>query len=254
MRKFKTPRSRALRFRSLLFVAALLLFTAAIAPKANATVLIYFNFEDAVLGGPFDPQSDDIPPLGDNPGGGVQHSTLTTTFATTAAVAGTLINRTAGDIDIANPSLAIGMRTTASDNGGYIQFGVNATLFSNMSLSFAANTAGNGFNNVAFSYSTDGGANFTGAGSHAIASGGGFQIITFAVPASVDEQSNVVLRMTFNGGTSHGNNLQTVIDNIQLTGAPEPTTVVGGVLGVLGLCWHQRRRLIRSVRVRRSSA
>jgi hypothetical protein len=28
---------------------------------------------------------------------------------------------------------------------------------------------------------------------------------------------------------------------------PEPATVVGGVLGVMGLCWHQRRRLIRSL-------
>jgi hypothetical protein len=28
---------------------------------------------------------------------------------------------------------------------------------------------------------------------------------------------------------------------------PEPATVAGGVLGVVGLCWHQRRRLIRSL-------
>ena len=43
------------------------------------------------------------------------------------------------------------------------------------------------------------------------------------------------------------------IDNIQVNGTavPEPATVAGGLLGVLGLCWHQRRRLICCVRLRR---
>ena len=41
------------------------------------------------------------------------------------------------------------------------------------------------------------------------------------------------------------------IDNIQINGTivPEPATVAGGLLGVLGLCWHQRRRLIGSPQV-----
>src|SRR5207244_988890 len=47
--KFWPARSRV--FRSLLVVAGVFLLTAALAPKANATVLIYFNFEDATLGG-----------------------------------------------------------------------------------------------------------------------------------------------------------------------------------------------------------
>jgi hypothetical protein len=60
--------------------------------------------------------------------------------------------------------------------------------------------------------------------------------------------------MVLTGGTSNGNNLESVIDNIRLDGTivPEPTTVAGGLLGVLGLCWHQRRRLIRSVRLLRA--
>jgi hypothetical protein len=42
-----------------------------------------------------------------------------------------------------------------------------------------------------------------------------------------------------------GNNAETIIDNVRVDGTivPEPTTVAGGLLGVLGLCWHQRRRL-----------
>jgi hypothetical protein len=252
-KKFWPVRSRI--FRSLLVVAGMFLLTAALAPKANAIVLIYFNFEDATLGGPFDPAADVVGFPDFNPGGGIQASTLSTSLTVTGAVAGTLQNRTAGDIDTADPGLAMGMRTTPVDNGGWIQFGVNATAFSNMSLSFAVDTSGNGFNTVQFSYSITPGhpeTSFVVVGSNPILSGGGFQIITFGVPMAVDGQADVVLRLTFNGGTSNGNNLQTIIDNIQLTGVPEPATVGGGLLGVLGLCWHQRRRLIRSVRFRRA--
>jgi hypothetical protein len=243
-------RSRA--FRSLLIVAGVFLLTAAFAPKANAIVLIYFNFEDATIPGPFDPESDDVPPLGDNPGGGIQHSTVTTNLVTTGAIAGFLQNRTAGDIDTADPGVGLGMRTTPADNGHWIQFAFNASTFSNMSLSFAINTAGNGFDHVQPSYSLDGGVTFTNIGASIFIPSSGVQIVSFAIPSAVDHQASVILRLTFTGGTSMGNNLQTVIDNIQLTGVPEPATVAGGLLGVLGLCWHQRRRLIRHVRLRRT--
>ena len=72
------------------------------------------------------------------------------------------------------------------------------------------------------------------------------------IDTGAEGQADVIFRLTFDGGTSSGQNLQTIIDNIQLTGVPEPTTVAGGLLGVLALCWHQRRRLIRSVRFRRT--
>jgi hypothetical protein len=254
MRKFKTRRPRALRFRLPLIVAGALLLMAALAPKANAqTVLVYFNFEDATLGGPFDPDSDVVGAPDFNPGGGLVLTTIVTNMTVTGAVAGFLDNRTAGDIDTADPGLAMGMRTTPADNGHWVQFAFDATFFANMSLSFAVNTAGNGFNNVQLFYSTNGGGTFT-AGPSAPILNAGVQIITLAVPSAVDTQANVVLRMVFNGGTSMGNNLQTIIDNIQVTGSivPEPATLGGGLLGVLGLCWHQRRRLIRSVRWRRS--
>jgi hypothetical protein len=260
-KKFWPVRSRM--FRCLLVLAGVFLFTAALAPKANAqNVLIYFNFEDATITtppSPYDPASDDVPPLGDNPGGGVQHSTIVDNFnvgppPATGAVAGTLLNRTSGDIDIADPGVALGMRTTVADNGHWIQFPVNATLFSAMSLSFAVDTVGNGFNTVQLSYSITPGhpdPSFVVVGSLPIFAAGGFHILTFAIPSAVNGQPDVILRLTFNGGFSSGNNLQTVIDNIQLVGVPEPTTVAGGLLGVLGLCWFQRRRLIRSVRFRR---
>jgi hypothetical protein len=224
------------------------LLTAALAPKANAQgVLIYFNFEDNPIGPGYDHAADVQPAFGgDNPGGGVQASTLIDSFigAGTGTTPGTTVNRTAGDIDTGTLR-GLGLRTTPLDNGNFIQFGFNASAFSNMSLSFAANTSGNGFNSVQLSYSLTGPAGtFIVVGSQPILSGGGFNIITFAnLPPAINGQPSVFLRLTFTGGTSSGNNLQTIIDNIQLTGVPEPTTVAGGLLGVLGLCWHQRRRL-----------
>ncbi|PYJ74240.1 MAG: hypothetical protein DME72_03550 [Verrucomicrobia bacterium] len=59
--------------------------------------------------------------------------------------------------------------------------------------------------------------------------------------------------MVFTGATSSGNNLQNVIDNIRLDVRqviPEPASVVGALLGACGLCWNQRRRLIRLLRLR----
>jgi hypothetical protein len=255
MRKFKRFWPARFRvFRSLLIVAGMLLLTAALAPKANAqNVLIYFNFEDNPIGPGFDDQADvqGFPDF--NPGGGVQTSTLTDNFGTNqGTVLGTTVNRTSGDIDTSTLR-GLGLRTTVADNGHWIQFGFNATAFSSMSLSFACNTSGNGFNLATLSYSLDLGVSFTTVGSQPLFQGGGFNTVTFAnLPSAIDHQPNVILRLTFTGGTSSGNNLETVIDNIQLTGVPEPTTVAGGLLGVLGLCWHQRRRLIRSVRLRRA--
>jgi hypothetical protein len=143
------------------------------------------------------------------------------------------------------------MRTTPTDNLGGLQFHTPTTLFSNMSLSFAIDTAGNGFNSVQLLFSTNG-VTFIPAGTSGILAGGGFHLITFAVPVGAEGQADVIFRLVFNGGTSSGNNLQTVIDNIRIDGIPEPATVAGGLLGVLGLCWHQRRRLIRSVRFRKA--
>ncbi|HTC77967.1 MAG TPA: PEP-CTERM sorting domain-containing protein, partial [Terriglobales bacterium] len=56
----------------------------------------------------------------------------------------------------------------------------------------------------------------------------------------------VTFTLTFTNGNSNGNDHMTVIDNIRLdatTFVPEPSTVAGGLLGVLGLCWFQRRRI-----------
>ncbi len=79
-------------------------------------------------------------------------------------------------------------------------------------------------------------------------------VFTITLPSGTTVGINqLALRLLFTGGTSNGNDLQFSLDNLQINGTvPEPATVAGGLLGVLGLCWFQRRRLIRSVRFRRT--
>ena len=74
---------------------------------------------------------------------------------------------------------------------------------------------------------------------------GGTIIISAAVPTVANNAPSLVLRIELDGGQSNGTNLQNIMDNIRVEGTivPEPATVVGGLLGVLALCWHQRRRL-----------
>jgi hypothetical protein len=106
--------------------------------------------------------------------------------------------------------------------------------------------------------STNGGLTFNTNLSGVIAlpqTGNNGAVITISIPAGTTLNiNNLVLRLLFTGGQSNGGNLQFQLDNIQIGGTivPEPATVAAGLLGILGLCWHQRRRLIRSVRFRRT--
>ena len=267
MRTFKTCRPHGLPFRLFIVLAGALLLTAAFVPKANADLIVYFNFEDSTLGSStFDPAADVIPPGGDNPGGGLQNSTLTYSVAgaadTRAALAIATVNQTAGDIDIpantGHVGLALNLNNTGQNNGAFLQFNVNTLALGNLqflSLSFACDNNGNGFHSAQLQYSSTGpGGTFTNVGSAMTITNGTNQLITSGT-FSVIQSATGVFRLTFGGGASNGNNRQTVIDNIQLNASlvPEPATVVGGLLGVLGVCWFQRRRLIRSVRFRRAS-
>ena len=262
MRKFKRRRPRALLFRLLALAASALLFTAAFVPGAKATVLVYFNFEDGRILPPntVDTASDEIVAAGgDNPGGGIQHSTLQINYGagdfesvSSASIMGQ--NRTVGDIDVfpATPGIAVNFTHSASNNNSSIQFAVNATFFTNMTFSYAVNTNGNGFTTQTWNYSINGGATFTQFAQFTGLTG--LQTLSAAVPALANGQPGLVIQVVFTEGHSNGQDDQTIIDNIRLDGTviPEPATVVGGLLGVLGLCWFQRRRLIRSVRLRRT--
>ena len=247
---------KAQKFSLIGALAAALLLSAAFVPRANAAnpLIVYFNFEDATLGGAFDPAADVTPA---NPGGGTQNSTLTysgNTDSTAAALAIASTNRTAADIDT-TANLALQLNHAKNNNGAFLSFNVNTLGLSQFSLSFAVDNNGNGFANAQLSYSPTGTAgSFTNVGNLITITNGPNQLLssgTFNLPTGTQSATGV-FRLTFSGATSNGNDRQTVIDNIQLTAVPEPSTVIGGLLGACGLCWHQRRWLIRSLRLRRA--
>jgi hypothetical protein len=259
MRTFKTCRTRGLPFRLFIVLAGALLLTAALVPRANAQgVIIYFNFEDSTIGGPLDLVADVIPPLGDNPGGGIENSMLLVAGANAQSVSGASLlgqNRTALDIDLpgVTPQLAINLNHTMSHDGATLSFHADTTNLTQLSLSYGLNNQGNGYRQVILSFIVGGVTTVVGSQTQGtVVTTITFSSSAFPLLVGAENHPDVTFVLTFHNGQSNGNNLETVIDNIQLTAAPEPATVVGGLLGVLGLCWFQRRRLIGSVRFRRT--
>jgi hypothetical protein len=262
--------SRSRTFRSLFVaVAGALLLTAALVPRANAIVIEYYNFEDGTLGahpndpGIVDTAADVVGAPDFNPGGGIQGGNLTITNTTGPGdifdTTGLTLNRTVGDKDTAapfggTPGQALSFHRTAANQGASVCFTVDTTLLVDLSLSFAIDNSGNGYTNV--DLTINGVSTTTGAGQTILNTSS--QLFTFNSSNSTINDAaltgNVEFCLVFTGGQSNGANGQTTIDNIVLGGTviPEPTTVAGGLLGVLGLCWHQRRRLIRSMRLRRA--
>lgn len=245
MRKLRIRHPRSLPSRLILIVAGALMLIAAFAPRANAQLIAYFNFE----GPPTPPYPVNM--MSDVPLGFVSTTLITNyTTADISAGPGIPLNVAPGDVD---PNLtSLGLRRSSLNNGRDfdIQLFSAQGFFQNMTLSFATNGAGNGFDSVQLSYSTNGGATFT-AGPIALLTQAP-QIVSLAVPVGANNAPLLVLRLEFSGARdTSGNDLQTIVDNIQINGTivPEPTTIAGGLLGVLGLCWFQRRRLICCVRL-----
>ena len=218
-------------FRSLAAAAVVLLFLVITAPLAHAQQLItYFNFNDQN-------ETSEVPP-------GMQSSTITQVNLTPSFVTGTTVNQYPSPSPPDNPNFAL--RLTFPNNGGgnlkALQFTVSTVGLTNLSLSYA--TQSSVAVSQTLSYSTDGGTTFTNAGPPKPTSTT-FTTLSFNNLTGAENQASVIFRITISA--AGGNHSQTVdFDNIQLNGSevPEPATVVGGLLGALGLCWHQRRRLL----------
>jgi hypothetical protein len=246
----RSVRSRT--FRLLLFVASALMLMAAFAPSANADLIAYFNFEDSTLGGPPDFTSDSPPAfLGES----TVIGTNVNSNAVTTVAPGLDLNRWPTDQDPNN--FALGMSRSGENNPGNLDIPLPTLqgFYQDISITFAINVAGNGYTLASLFYSIDGGVNFTFSGhSVVLPARTGAVLITLSVPSAANNIPDLVLRIQLTGGQSNGGNVQDVIDNIRVEGTivPEPTTITGGLLGLLGLCWPQRRRLICCVRLRRA--
>jgi len=160
------------------------------------------------------------------------------------------INRVPADLDNPPTGLrAMGLRRSALNNGARFDIPLPTSngSFANMSVSFFASSGGNGngFKNVQLFYSTDGGGTFI-SGPGAVLTGAP-QLINLAVPAGANNAPLLVLRLVFtNGGT--GNDLQTLIDNIQVNGTIFPsqsTAIAGRGITSLGPLSDPRLQLLR---------
>ena len=144
-------------------------------------------------------------------------------------VAGTA---TAGD------SLSL-LNSTA--NGKSIVLQVSTVGFFDISLSFASQRTTTGFNNNSLQYSTDG-ITFTSFETGFVPAAS-FALKTFDLSAisEIENQPAVYFQYTVTGATSASGNNR--LDNIVVTGVPEPGTFVALLsgLGMLGLV--RRRRL-----------
>ena len=67
-------------------------------------------------------------------------------------------------------------------------------------------------------------------------------------------QTNLYVEFCFGGSTNTDTNNRVLIDNIQVNGqvTPEPSTYIGGLLGIGVICWSQRRWFTRFLRLRRA--
>jgi len=255
MRKFKTRRP----FRLLLLLAGALMLLAAFSPRANATLIRFYDMELAPDTPPYPVNLDSHAPAVEIGAGTtlfLDNGTPGTPYpsANTSQEAGIPLNVPLG----AAPNLtSIGFHRSGTSNLGVeIPLPSAVGIYDVTSVSFAYGANGNGWAFVELQISSDGGLSFsTIAGTLTALPATPGSVINLVVPAGTTLNiSNLALRLLFTGGQSNGADLQFELDNIQINGTivPEPATVAGGLLGVLGLCWFQRRRLIRSMRFRRA--
>ena len=258
MRKFMRFPPRTLRFRSLLILAGALLLLAAFTPCANAALIRFYDMEGT-----------DTPPYpvglqSNTPA--VEIGAATTLFLDNGTpgspYAAVRTSQEAGVPFNLPPGAGTNLTSLGIHRSGLTPLGVEIPMPSSQgiydvtSVSFAYGANGNGYAFAEVQISSNGGLTFsTIAGTLvALPAGPGFQVIIPIASGTTLNINPLVLRLLFTGGQSNGSDLQFQLDNIQINGTivPEPATVAGGLLGVLGLCWHQRRRLLRSVRFRKA--
>ena len=262
MRKFKTCSRRGLPFRLLVILAGAFLLLAAFAPCANADCpgcIRFYDMEAPVgIGG----VGHGSHPPAIEQGNIAPFAFLILNNDGTAYNAANLsgeVGNPIGSLNLpvgANPnSLSLGVHSSGAANMNIVMtFPSVVGIYDIQSVSFASRGSGNGFQQVTLQMSSNGGATWTNLSVITTIPTSDGTIVLNNTAGSTLGIPNLLVRLHFENGQSNGNNLQNVIDNIQVNGVvvPEPATVAGGLLGVLGLCWFQRRRLIRSVRFRRT--
>jgi hypothetical protein len=259
MRNSKSSKAsvRSRRFRWV-FAAGALLLAAAFLPEANAQqqLLTYFNFNSEINSQP-PPYTSQGPQIITLINDAVNPFSAGNLFVNSTA--GTLVNRVGTD----PAGGALDARGNTGGTGTQFAFDmgpINTTGIGGLqqiSLSFALQSL-SGVINTQFTaltlrYSTNGITYTQFAQFINLRSLNTFTPLSANLPAAANNQATLFIQFAFTGSITNAAGNHTYLDNIQINAiVPEPATVAGGVLGVMGLCWSQRRRLIRSLRWRRA--
>ena len=251
----KNVNLRSLRLPSFLGITmGVLMLMAMAAPSAHAFLLTYYDFEDGNF-------SSDAP--------GLQPTTISFTASSypggNLSVEGTVATPLGTSLNSVTPSTimaldARGNSTNPADQYCFMLGGLTTTGKTDVTLSFAIMSQGNTgqFTTLNLLYSTTGiaGAYTPLASDTTLQSYATYTVLSFNASAltlgAVDgiSGSNLFFEFCFTGSTNNANGNNTFIDNIQVTAVPEPSTYIGGLLGIVGLCWYQRRRLTRFLGLR----
>jgi hypothetical protein len=215
-----------------------LILMAMAAPSARAALETYYDFED----GNFTSDSPGLQPTSIGPSFG---------SFTFPAQTGTTVNA----VTPITTNTALTLRPGDGGAGVFTLGGLTTTGLTDVHLSFALLSAATGgsFTDLSLLYSTTGAndpftsfASVTNLTSHTDYN----PALTFDVSAltggAVDGVSgnNLFFGFVFTGATNR--DAATFIDNIQVTATavPEPSSYIGALFGLVGLCWFQRRWLM----------
>ena len=133
-----------------------------------------------------------------------------------------------------------------ANNGASVIFDVSTTGLQDIIVSWAQRGTGSGFDSRVFSYSTDGGSNYTSVGfsgdSGTLSSTWDTATVDLSGTSTVDNLASLLLKVTYDGATgSTGNNRW---DNFTVEGTqiPEPTSLAILCGGLFALATLRRSR------------
>ena len=199
-------------------------------------VVSYFNFNG--LGA-----TVDVTTILPTSGNGSLSTTFTPNGSTgVTSFGGSTVNQQASDSTGAGTALALVNQT---NNGKFLTLQVNTTGYFGLTYSFATQRTGTGFGPAAtpnqLSYSLDG-TTYTPFATYTPAAAFALQTFDLSSIPALDDQSNVYLRLTFNGASSASGNNR--IDNLKVTAAntPAPSSLLVALIGVPGIALMVRRR------------
>jgi PEP-CTERM motif len=218
-----------------------LILMAMAAPSARAALETYYDFEDGNF-------------TSDSPG--LQPTSIAPFIGSFTFPAGTGTTVNAVTPITTNTALTIHSQNSA---GVFLLGGLTTTGLTDVHLSFALLSAATGgsFTDLVLTYSTTGAsgpytffASEAGLTSHTSYNPAFTYDVSALSGGAVDGVSgnNLFFQFFFNGATNA--DAATFIDNIQVTAVPEPSSYIGALFGLVGLCWFQRRWFMRLLGLR----